>query len=112
MVEETHFTDEHFTPTAITQELPIKVTIVDHPFEPGDALRATRFVVYPTADATGMEQLNNRLFYVNKVTTDDFCLYDVYGNGIDGRNYTPFVDNGLAQFTLTGPKLYTENHIV
>lgn len=112
MVQETHFTDEHFTPTAITTEFPIKVTIVGHTFVAGNAIRATKFYKYPVADSPGMEQLNDRLFYVNLIDGNDFKLFDEFGNGIDGRNYTAFVNNGKAQFTLTGPRLYTENHIV
>lgn len=100
-----HFTIRQFTPTAITNTLPIVVTLVGHGFQNGQALRATRFITFPVAKATGMEQLNNRLFYVQQATTDTFQLYDVNANAIDGRGYTPFVNNGLAQFTLSGPTL-------
>jgi hypothetical protein len=104
-----NFTPEQYTPTAITTTFPVQVTIANNGFVNGQRLRATRFETLPFAIATGMEQLNNRLFEIGLVTTDTFCLYDVYGNGIDGRNYTPFVNNGLAQFTLTGPSLFIDN---
>ena len=107
-----YFTTEQFTPLAITTEFPIKVTIPNHPFRPGDALRATQFFTEPPAANTGMEQLNNRLFYVNLVDTDHFHLFDEFGNGIDGRNYTPFNAIGEAQFTLTGPRLDIHNKAV
>lgn len=109
MVEETNFTIEQYTPTAITATFPVRVTIPDHPFVAGNALRATKFYKYPLADSTGMYQLNNRLFYVNLVDGDTFGLYDVYGNGIDGTSFTPFISNGKAQFTLTGPDLFVQN---
>lgn len=105
------FTDEHRTPTAITQTDPIVVTIVAHGLENGQRLRATNFVTMPFANATGMEQLDNRLFVVEQATEDTFELYDVLGNTVDGTNYTAFINNGLAQFTLTGPDLFVENEI-
>lgn len=105
------FTDQHFTPTAITQTKPIRVTIAAHGFSNGQFVRATKFVSFPFASATGMEQLNNRLFQVLQTTTDTFCLYDQDGNAIDGTNYTPFISNGLAQFTLTGPSLFIQDSI-
>ena len=100
-----HFTVRQFTPTAITNTLPIVVTIVGHGFQNGQAVRATKFVTFPIAVATGMEQLNNRAFNVQQVTTDTFQLYGNDGLPVDGRNYTPFVNNGRAQFTLGGPTL-------
>lgn len=103
------FADEHYTPTAITQAFPPVVTIEGSNFQNGQRLRATRFVTMPTANATGMEQLNDKDFVVQQATADTFQLYDIYGLPVDARNYTAFVNNGLAQFTLTGPDLFTEN---
>lgn len=103
------FTNEQFTPTAITQTNPIVVTIANNGFSNGDRIRATRFIAEPTPDATGMEQLNNRLFVVQQCTTNTLQLYDIEGQPIDGTGYTAFINNGLAQFTLTGPELYIEN---
>lgn len=100
-----HFTVRQFTPTAITKTFPIVVTIPAHGFSKGQALRATKFISIPYALATGMEQLNNRVFYVQYPTADTFQLYNEYGVGIDGTNYTTFINNGLAQFTLSGPTL-------
>ena len=104
-----NFTNEHYTPTGITNTLPILVTIDDHGFLPGYALRCTQFVTFPFANATGMEQLNNNLYYVAFPTTNTFILVDANGNYIDGRDYTPFTGDGTPQMTLTGPNLYIQN---
>lgn len=104
-----HFTNEHRVPTAITAAFPPVVTVVAHGLSNGQRIRATRFVGFPFAVATGMEQLNNNLYTVQQCTTDTFQLYDQFGHQIDGRAYTPFVNNGLAQFTLTGPDLNIQN---
>lgn len=98
-----HFAIRQFTPSAITNTLPIVVTIDNNGFQNGDALRTTQFVTMPFAVATGMEQLNNRLFYAQECTTNTFILCDVNAIPIDGRNYTPYISGG--QFTLTGPTL-------
>ena len=105
-----HFTVRQFVPTAITAALPVVVTIPSHGFSNGQAIRATQFITTPVASATGMVQLNNRLFYVQQATTDTFQLYDVYGLPIDGRNYTTFVSGG--QFTLAGntPLIVNPSH--
>lgn len=95
-----HFTNRQFTPESITNTLPIVVTITAHGLIDGNALRTTKFISTPTANATGMEQLNNRLFYVQQATADTFQLYDASGLPIDGRSYTSFVAGG--QFTFTG----------
>ncbi len=109
MNTELGFAVTQMTPTAITNTLPIKVTVPGHQLQAGQFVRATRFYALPLSDATGMEQLNNRLFLVKNITTDTFDLFDQYGNPIDGINYTPFIDNGLGQFNLTGPDLFTQN---
>ena len=100
-----HFVDQHFYPTAITAALPPIVTISEHGLTNGQALRGTMFITYPTDDATGMQQLNNRLVYVQQATTNTFGLYDANAVPIDGRGFTPFINNGLARFTRTGPTL-------
>lgn len=89
-----HFTKRQFTPTSISQTSPIVVTKTAHGLQNGQAIRATKFVSIPFAAATGMEQLNNRLFYVQKSTADTFQLYDVTGQPIDGRFYTAYVSGG------------------
>ena len=105
-----NFTYRQFVPESITNTLPIVVTITAHGFENGQALRATKFITFPFASATGMEQLNNRLFYVQQATTDTFQLYDVNGLPIDGTMYTPFISGG--QFTLAGntPLIVNPSH--
>lgn len=102
-----HFTVRQFVPEAITAALPVVVTKTNHGFQNGQAIRATKFITTPFASATGMEQLNNRLFYIRQVTVDDFQLCDRNTNPIDGRNFTPYVQGG--EFTLTGPTLPVVN---
>lgn len=105
-----HFTVRQKIPTAITSSFPIRVTIAAHGFENGQAVRATKFVYIPFANATGMQQLNNRLFYVQRATTDTFELYDVLGVPIDGRGYNSYVSGG--EFTLAGntPLIVNPSH--
>lgn len=98
-----HFTVRQFTPENITNTLPIVVTKTAHGFQNGQALRATKFISFPLSLATGMEQLNNKLFYVQQVTLDTFILSNASANPIDGRGFTPYLQGG--QLTLTGPDL-------
>lgn len=98
-----HFVVRQFTPSAITQTLPVQVTIASNGFISGDVVRTTQFIKLPYASATGMEQLNNRSFVVQVIDDDNFYLYDSFGVAIDGRNYTAYVSGG--QFTLVGPTL-------
>lgn len=102
-----NFTNRQFTPEGITAALPVVVTKTAHGLQNGQALRATKFITIPFASATGMEQLNNKLFYVQGVTVNTFYLADRNTNSIDGRNFTPYVQGG--QFTLTGPDLPVVN---
>lgn len=96
-------------PTAIAASFPVLVTIPNHGMSSGQFVRASNFFVSPLSDATGMYQLNNNLYMIGNVTTNTFELFDQYGEPIDGTNYTPFINNGIAQFTLTGPDLFTQN---
>lgn len=109
MNTELGFTTTQLAPTGIDQSFPVRVALADHGLSAGQFVRATRFVSFPLIDATGMEQLNNRLFMVGNPTTNTFDLFDQYGNPIDGTTYTTFIDNGLGQFNLTGPDLFTQN---
>ncbi len=102
-----HFTYRQFIPESITNTLPIVVTITAHGFQNGQALRTTKFIRMPFARATGMEQLNNRIFYVQQTTTDTFQLYDSNNVPIDGRGYTSFISGG--EFTLNGPLILCVN---
>ena len=95
-----HFTVRQKTPTSISNSLPVVVTLSSHGFLNGQGVRATKFIRYPLANATGMEQLNNRLFFVQQATTDTFELYDSSGYPVDGRNYTAYISGG--EFTLAG----------
>lgn len=102
-----HFTERQFTPENITSALPIVVTKTAHGLQNGQAIRCTKFISTPISSATGMEQLNNQLFYVQQATVDNFKLYDVNGLPIDGRNFTTYVQSG--QMTLTGPDVLIVN---
>lgn len=102
-----HFTTRQFTPEAITAELPPVVTKTSHGLINGQAIRATKFVSLPFASATGMEQLNNKLFYVQGVTDNTFYLADRNTLPVDGRSFTAYVQGG--QFTLTGQDLPAVN---
>lgn len=94
-----HFTVRQFTPENITNGLPSIVTKTGHGMRNGDAIRATQFITVPFASATGMEQLNNRLFYVQQATADTFILTDANAMPIDTRNFTVYKSGG--QFTTT-----------
>lgn len=102
-----NFTVRQKTPSSITKTQPIVVTITDHGFENGNVVRATKFIVSPIALATGMEQLNNKSFSVQRITTNTFELYDSSGLPIDGRGYTTYADGG--EFTLSGNTTLTVN---
>ncbi len=95
-----HFTVRQGTPSAITAARPPHVTMTAHGFLNGQAIRATKFIFYPFAKATGMQQLNNQQFYVQHATVDEFDLYDAQGVAIDGRGFNAYVQGG--QFTLAG----------
>lgn len=105
-----HYTYRQKTPSAITATLPIVVTLTSHGFEDGQAIRATKFITMPIANATGMEQLNNNLYYVQRATTNTFQLYDANGVPIDGRTFTTYVSGG--EFTLAGntPLIVNPSH--
>jgi len=98
-----HFTNRQFTPENITAAFPVVVTLTNHGFQNGQALRFTKFVSIPFASATGMQQLNNKLFYVRQATLDTFQLCDANTIPIDGRSFTPYIAGG--QMTLYGPTL-------
>ncbi len=106
------FADNHRTPTAITAASPAVVTSAAHGLSNGQFVRATDFRASPVASATGMYGLNNQLWQVGNVTTNTFALYYPNTNltiPFDATAETAFVNNGVAQFTLVGPTLYTEN---
>lgn len=103
------FATTQLIPTAIAKSNPVRVTVEDNGLVNGQVVRATRFYSWPLDKATGMYQLNNKAFVVGNATTDTFDLYDQYGEPIDGTNYVTFVSNGLGQFNLTGPELFTQN---
>ncbi len=99
------FAIQQMIPTDITATLPVVVTVVGHSLSNNQFVRATNLF----ENQTGMQQLNNLLFRVLNVTEDTFELYDQFYAPIDGTFYTPFIASGIAQFTLTGPSLDTQN---
>jgi len=102
-----HFTVRQFAPEGITATLPMVVTKTSHGLQNGQAIRATQFITNPSALATGMEQINMGLFYVQQATADDFLLYDASSLPIDGTGFTPYVQGG--QFTINGPLILCVN---
>jgi hypothetical protein len=102
-----NFTTRQFTPEGITNTYPMIVTLTNHGFLNGQALRFTKFVTLPFARATGMEQLNNNLYYVQQSTANTFVLSDVNTLPIDGRNFTPYISGG--QMILTGADILIVN---
>lgn len=102
-----HFTVRQFTPEAISASLPVIVTKTSHGLQNGQAIRATQFIRMPFAFATGMQQLNMGLFYVQQAKEDTFALYDANSVPIDGRGFTPYVQGG--QFTISGPLILCVN---
>lgn len=95
-----NFTVRQFTPESISNARSAKVTKTAHGMSNGDAIRATKFITVPFARATGMEQLNNRLFYVQQATADTFILSDANTVAIDSTDFTVYISGG--QFTATG----------
>lgn len=98
-----YFAYRKYVPEEIEAKWPVIVYITGHGFTDGQMLRATKFISMPYAVATGMEQLNGRMFIVQNATNDTFELWDTRGYAVDGRGYTPYVSGG--QFTLVGPEL-------
>lgn len=98
-----HFTNRQIIPEDITNTMPPTVTSTNHGLLPNQTVRATKFYRIPYATATGMEQLNNNLYYIQNITTDTFQLYDRNSLPIDATSYTPYVQGGL--FTQTGQDL-------
>ncbi len=106
------FADNHRVPTAITAATPPVVTSAAHGLTNGQFVRATNFRATPVADATGFYGLNNQLFQIGNVTTNTFALFYPNTNmqiPFVGVGQTAFVNNGIAQFTLTGEDLNTQN---
>jgi|ERR1041385_826901 hypothetical protein len=104
-----HITVRQFTPDSISASAnnPIIVTKANHGLSNGMTVRATKFYPYPFAVATGLEQINNQLFYVYYVTTDTFTLCDSSSVPMRYPALTPYVSGG--QFTVTGPDLPVVN---
>lgn len=100
---------QKFPVLEIDKTFPVRVTVLNHGMTNGQFVRANNFFYTPVQFATGMYEINNKLYMLGNVTTDTFELFDEYGNGIDGTSFTTYVVNNLSQFTLTGPDLDTQN---
>lgn len=103
-----HYTVRQGTPEAITAAWPPVVTMTAHLFQDGQGVRATKFTFNPIN--TGMQQLNNNLYFVQNATANTFELYDASGLPIDGRNFNAFISGG--QFTCAGntPLIVNPSH--
>lgn len=105
------FTDNHLTPTAIDGTTGV-VTTAANTLVTGQFLRATNFRATPVASATGMYALNNLLWEVEVLSSTTFQLFYPQTNRtipFNAVGQVAFVNNGIAQFTLAGQTLYTEN---
>lgn len=110
LADGTGFADNHRIPTAISAVG--VVTSNGHGLTNGQFVRALDFRSTPVAKATGMYGLNNRVFQVSNVAANTFQLFEPYTNftvGVDLSAEVAFVSNGVAQFTLIGQDLYTQN---
>ena len=106
------FADNHRVPTAISVATTAVVTSAAHGLTNGQIVRATDFRAFPVASATGMYGLNNLTWEVGNVTTNTFALFYPNTNRsipFDSSAQTAFVNNGIAQFTLVGQSLDTQN---
>ena len=100
------FAAEQKLPTVVSAGAACTVTITGHGWSNGQYVRATGFYASPASVATGMQQLNNRLFMIGNVTANTFVLYDPQtGLAIDSSAYTAYTSGRSAQFTLTGESL-------
>lgn len=104
-----HITVRQFTPDSIAafSGQPIVVTKVNHGLTAGMALRATQFISIPFSKATGVEQINNQLFFAYYLMADTFVLCNNNGVPITFPVLTPWIQGG--QFTVTGPTLPVVN---
>lgn len=105
------FADNHRTPTAINASTGI-VTCANHGLTTGQYVRATNFRAFPVASATGMYGLNNLLWQIVVIDANSFQLFYPQTNmtiAFDPAGQTAFVNNGIAQFTLAGESLNTQN---
>jgi len=105
------FADNHRTPTAINASTGI-VTSAAHGLTTGQYVRATNFRAFPVASATGMYALNNLLWQIVVIDANSFQLFYPQTNmtiPFDPAGQVAFVNNGIAQFTLAGQSLNTQN---
>lgn len=105
-----HFTVAQITPSAITATFPVVVTCANHGLVNGNMIRATQFITMPYANATGMQQLNNKQFQVQQSTTSTFQLYSTNGLPVDGRNFTTYISGGQFTFAYNVPLIVNPAH--
>lgn len=115
------FTDQHKTITGITTATPGVVTVTSHGLVDGD-----RVVITKLTGAIGQE-LNNRKFVVDVLSSSTFALYDVYGVPItvvstysasggqilrSGENFN-VIDNPITyQLTLGSAVMGADNDVI
>lgn len=71
----------------------ITVTSAAHGFSNGD-------LVY-ISSVLGTTEINQRTFLITSVATDTFVLQDIWGDNIDGSDYTAYLSGGLAARVYT-----------
>jgi len=76
---------------------PVVITATSHGYSDGDE-------VY-IASVAGMTELNGRYFRVANKTTHTFELQDLFGNDVDGSNFTAYTSGGTCTivYELTSP---------
>ena len=90
------FTDQHVTITGITTASPAVVTAAGHGLSTGDRIVITKVV------GSMAQEVNNKTYVVNVLSSSTFALYDIYGNAIT----TVGSYSSGGQLTKTGPELY------
>lgn len=86
-------TSDPFTPSTavisgITKANPGVVTATAHGFEDGDIVHIDGVV--------GMTQVNSKIFVVTNKGTNDFELYDLFGEKVDTSGYSNYTSDGVA----------------
>lgn len=89
------FVDEHVTITGISTATPGVVTAAGHGLSDGDRVVITKVI------GTIAQEVNNKTFMVDVLSSSTFALYDVFGNPIT----TVGTYTSSGQINKTGPSL-------
>jgi hypothetical protein len=76
------------TITGATQANPVVVTATSHGYTDGD--------IVTISSVGGMTEINNREFIVTNSNPNDFELYDIAGNALDGTGYSTYTTGGVS----------------